>query len=659
MIAQYKGDPEVLKRLCEDAKFCRNLLSDFCPGPTYKRQRELLVAVVADQGAAELYQSQNSDLDEAAVRRLIARMVDDHGFTDQAVTWAVESWILALGLYDLFPELSAIAVEENSLAKAYRVPAADAQVLPQSATSAFEVFISYRRKSEAESLARAIYLALLKKNIRAFLDVEDLSSIDFERELLKKVAETPTFLLVLSRNSLDRCAEPGDWVRREIVKALKTTRNIIPLMTSDFEFPQDQELPKPIRRLSRYSPRLRHSHELFNQVIDRIVEIVKKQREAQHPKPDPLSPPDNTPPGVPLGPGPLPEPLSLWNQVARRSPLLLLLLASAAIVAIVLYLAWLKSGSPDYSRFTLLTTLEGHGGSVQCIAFSPDGKRIASGNGNQTVTIWDISAGHGAPEQTDYPIIAVAYSPDGSSLGLLEGSTLGLLENGSMLIVKDVAGAEVRQRQRGVISFAFSPDSDTVAGLKTDGTVNLWDTKSGALKGTLPKYVDPTEKIEKEDHAAPVNLIAYSPDGKSLAAGVHSNVIIWDTESGQPRLLKRHFRWVNSLSFSPDGSTLASGGADEQVIVWDIASGQFRLPMKQNGAVTSVAFLPDSKRLIFWSDSKTLASVDGDGLKLWEVGTWSSKYFSGGNRAVGFAFSAARGTLALASGADIRIWGVR
>src|SRR5437016_1460237 len=100
----------------------------------------------------------------------------------------------------------------------------------------YDVFISYRRDSAAAE-ARLIRSALIEKGKQTFLDVTDLRSGYFDDALLKYIAQTPNFVLVLSRGALDRCAEEQDWFRREIVQALHTGSNIVPVFLTGFTFP--------------------------------------------------------------------------------------------------------------------------------------------------------------------------------------------------------------------------------------------------------------------------------------------------------------------------------------------------------------------------------------------------------------------------------------
>jgi TIR domain len=116
------------------------------------------------------------------------------------------------------------------------------------AESKYDVFISYRRP-EGAPFARQIEAALGGRGARPFLDLSDLCRGHFEFSLLKRVADTPNFLVVLTPGALDRCGENGDWLRKEISQAIKTSRNIIPLVMPGFQYPD--ELPRDLKDLRR------------------------------------------------------------------------------------------------------------------------------------------------------------------------------------------------------------------------------------------------------------------------------------------------------------------------------------------------------------------------------------------------------------------------
>jgi TPR repeat protein len=131
----------------------------------------------------------------------------------------------------------------------------------------YQIFISYRRLG-GEDLARLLEYKLTDRGFKVFFDVEALRSGAFNTALFEKIAECTDVLVVLPPNGLDRCVNPGDWVRLEIARALKLKKNVIPIMMRNFSFPDT--LPEDIDDL-RHMNAIVANNEYFDASFEKLV----------------------------------------------------------------------------------------------------------------------------------------------------------------------------------------------------------------------------------------------------------------------------------------------------------------------------------------------------------------------------------------------------
>src|SRR5262245_26047837 len=254
----------------------------------------------------------------------------------------------------------------------------------------------------------------------------------------------------------------------------------------------------------------------------------------------------------------------------------------------------------------------------ETLALSPDGKVVALAD-DRSVRLWDILADKevAAFKEHAFSVRGVAFSPDGKMVatgGTKPGPKPGIRV--AVAALWEVAtGKQVctLESSTGTLSgLVFSPDGKLLAVATQEfpliGNVTLWDLPTGKVHSTL--------------EANGVDCLAFSPDGKTLAAGCvanyhegkkeHHHVRLWEVGAAKDLHYLRHECRVYCVAFSSDGKTVASGSDCGELKLWDAATGKERVALPgQPSYVFSVAF---SK------DAKTLVSTTRDGLvKCWDA----------------------------------------
>jgi len=229
------------------------------------------------------------------------------------------------------------------------------------------------------------------------------------------------------------------------------------------------------------------------------------------------------------------------------------------------------------------------------VAFSPDGRWLASSAWDEQVIVWDTATGD-ARQRIDGGASLVEFSAD--------GTVLYVVRQGSILHFDPATGKQLKQFDGLNIPLAISPAASLLAGQRRpeDRELTLIDPESGAVRGTLKGLT-----------ADPVG-VHFSPDGKLLACGGRgeSKIQVWDlSKGGEPRdTFDGHLNRIHALAFSPDGRFLASAGLDHTVRIWEISTGKEAASLDgHNGNVVSVAFSPDGRTLASGSSGPDDASV--------------------------------------------------
>jgi WD40 repeat protein len=300
------------------------------------------------------------------------------------------------------------------------------------------------------------------------------------------------------------------------------------------------------------------------------------------------------------------------------------------------------------SAFPLLVDSVGPG-HVTTLAFSPDGQTLASGGWDDTVRLWNVATGKERRRVTAHlgMVAAVAFSPNGKLLA-----------------------------SRGGL----------------DGTLRLWDPETGVEL----RRIDSLSRVNPWRFYREAALV-FAPDSKTVAGTTRKAIVFYDVATGKPARQLDGYRDCMYLAYSPDGKLLASGGLDDvkkeqySLRIWDGGTGQElrRCVLPKNEPPTCFAFSPDSRHLVaavaetdtflfdvqtgkvlhrlphYWAfrvafapDGKTVASIRGQTIRFWDPKTGKELFleFQGHQRSVSSVAVSSDGKLVATAGENIRLW---
>ncbi|MEH2390136.1 MAG: caspase family protein [Nostoc sp.] len=299
----------------------------------------------------------------------------------------------------------------------------------------------------------------------------------------------------------------------------------------------------------------------------------------------------------------------------------------------------------------------GHKNSVWSVAFSPDGKMIASGSYDETVRLWNLQ---GKPIGQPFighknAVWSVAFSLDGQMIVSASSDRTVRLWN----LHGEPIGQPLQGHEDNVCAVAFSPDGKMIVSGSNDKTVRLWNLHGEPIGQPF------------QGHEDNVCAVAFSPDGKMIVSGSNDktlrlwnleNILSWEIQghpTGQP--FWGHEDTVYSVAFSPDGQQIVSSSNDNTIRLWNLQgqlnsealSGQNNSIFKEN-SFWSVAFSPDGQQIV--------SSGDHNKVLLWDIKSYSvGQPFRGHQNYVTSVAVSPNGQMIVTASDDstVRLWDIQ